>query len=212
MQQTEASGFVSDFDGLRRRIPHGLTGRSQIRKIPSPSLFGVVKLVQIDNDEILRRMIADEIPVKDGILALIDRVSGHFQPEEGLYLDYKQQVRVDSSTSIAELARDVLAFSNTEGGLLIIGVADSREIFGHDAIDTRKLRDALGPYIGTRVTLDLEEIPVSVHGSTRRIVVVHARRSLNAYPNLLRKDIDFKPGLVRKLKYLKGTLFYRLEN
>ena len=32
------------------------------------------------------------------------------------------------------------------------------------------------------------------------------------YPNLLRKDIDVRPGLVRKLKYLKGTLFYRLED
>jgi len=83
---------------------------------------------------------------------------------------------------------------------------------GHDPIDGRKLRDAMGPFIGTRVTFDLDEIPVSAQGSIRRLVVFHVRRSLNAYPNLLRKDIDFRPGLVRKLKYLKGTLFYRLGN
>jgi hypothetical protein len=102
--------------------------------------------------------------------------------------------------------------SLTPREVLIIGVTDSREIVGHDSIDGRKLRDALGPYIGTRLTFDLDEIPVSVQGSTRRLVVLHVRRSLNAYPNLLRKDIDLKPGLVRKLKYLKGTLFYRLED
>jgi hypothetical protein len=76
----------------------------------------VFAVAQIDNNEILRRIIADEIAVKDGIPALISRVSGQFEPKEGLFLDYKRQIRVDGSTSVAELARDVLAFSNTEGG------------------------------------------------------------------------------------------------
>ena len=169
-------------------------------------------MAQVGDGEVLRRLIADEIHVKEGVPALVDRTAGIFLLPEGLHLDYKQQLRIESGSSVAEIARDVLAFSNTEGGLLIIGVADDRTIFGHNSVDGRKLRDALGPYIGTRVTFDLDEVPVSTQGSSKRLVVLHVRRSLNAYPNLLRKDIDLRPGLVRKMKYLKGTLFYRLED
>ncbi len=169
-------------------------------------------MAQIGDGEILRRLIAGKTYVKEGIPALVDRTSGSFLLPEGLQLDYKQQLRVESSSSVAEIARDILAFSNTEGGLLVVGVADDRAVIGHDAIDGRKLRDALGPYVGTRVMFDLDEVPVLSQGNTRRLVVLHVRRSLNAYPNLLRKEIELKPGFVRKTKYLKGTLFYRLED
>jgi hypothetical protein len=153
-------------------------------------------LAQIGDGEILRRLIADETHVKEGIPALVDRTSGSFLLAEGLQLDYKQQLRIESSSSVAEIARDILAFSNTEGGLLVVGVADDRAVIGHDAIDGRKLRDALGPYVGTRVTFDLDEVPVPSQGKTRRLVVLRIRRSLNAYPNLLRKEIELKPGFV----------------
>jgi hypothetical protein len=169
-------------------------------------------LAQLGDGEILKRLIADEVHVKEGVRALVDRTSGLFLLPEGLQLDYKQQLRVGIDASVAEIGRDVLAFSNTDGGLLVIGVADNRAIVGHDSIDGRKLRDALGPYIGTRVMFDLHEVPVSVQGNTRRLLVLRVPRSLNAYPNFLRKDINLRPGLVRKLKYLKGTLFYRIED
>jgi hypothetical protein len=167
-------------------------------------------MAQIGDDDIIRRLLSDEVQLKDGIPALVDRMSGLFLPPEGPQLDYKQQVQLIGGTSVAEIARDVLAFSNTEGGLLILGVADDRVLVGHDVLDLRRFRDTLGPYIGTRVSFDVEEISASIRGGTRRLFVLHVRRSLNAYPNLLRKDIEFRPGLVRKLKYPKGTLFYRL--
>lgn len=170
-----------------------------------------VGLAQINNEEILRRVIADEVALRDGVSGLVDRAAGQFLATEGLYIDYKQQLKIDSSEAVAEFARDVLAFSNTEGGLLVIGVADNRAVLGHEGIDGRKLRDALGPYIGTRVAFDLEEVSVSVQGSTRRLPVIRVRRPLNAFPNLLRKEIG-RTGFVRKVKYVKGTLFYRLEN
>jgi Putative DNA-binding domain len=192
--------------------------RESGRRAPSSQILkadeeaGLLTVAQIGNEEIVRRIIADEITAKEGIPALIDRASGQFQIHEGQYLDYKQQFRIESGASVAEIARDVLAFSNTDGGLLVIGVADDRRVVGHSAIDGRKLRDALGPYIGTRVTFDLNEISVSVQGTTQKLVILHVRRSTNAYSNLLRKEIDLKPGFVKKVKYLKGTLFYRLEN
>src|SRR5207244_13600229 len=102
-------------------------------------LIGFVKegciLEQVGDGEILGRLIANEADVKEGIPALVDRTSGYCLLPEGLQLDYKQQLRVESSSSVAEIARDVLAFSNTEGGLLVVGVADDRAVIGHDAID-----------------------------------------------------------------------------
>jgi hypothetical protein len=70
----------------------------------------------------------------------------------------------------------------------------------------------LGAYIGTRVIFDLHEVNISVQGTPLRVFVLHVPRSQSMYPNLLRKEIVLRPGLVRKVKYLKGTLFYRLED
>jgi hypothetical protein len=155
---------------------------------------------------------SDVVDLKDGIPTLVDRTTGLFLLPEGLQLDYKREMRIDSAQFVSEIARDVLAFSNSDGGLLVLGVADSKTVVGHDLVDARKLRDYMGPYIGTRVVFDVAAIQVNIQGTAKRLVILHVRRSLSAYPNLLRKDISLRPGLVRKLKYLEGTLFYRVKD
>ena len=167
-------------------------------------------MVQLSHDDILHRIVSGEVQVRDGIPALVDRRSGRFTVPEGELIDYKLNVWPGNPGSIAELARDILGFSNTNGGLLVMGVADGDgAVVGHEPLDFRQLRDSMGPYIGTRVNFDLEECPVTVGGRNHRLIVATVRRSQAAYPNQLRKDIDLRPGLVRKLKYVRGTLFYR---
>jgi hypothetical protein len=101
-------------------------------------------VAQLSEGEILRRIVAEEINVKDGIPTFVDRTSGQFRLREGLYLDFKEQLRLETTASVAEIARDILAFSNTEGGLLLIGVADNGKVIGHEPVDTGKLRASLG--------------------------------------------------------------------
>ncbi|HET9742906.1 MAG TPA: ATP-binding protein [Terriglobales bacterium] len=162
--------------------------------------------------DVLHRIVVGDLGVRDGVPALVDRATGRFSVDEGRLLDYKLVLNPEQTSSIAEVARDILAFSNTDGGLLLIGVTDQdHAVINHQPIDFRRLRALLGPYIGTRVNFDLEECPVSALGRDNRLIVATVRRSQAAYPNQLRKDIELRPGLVRKLKYLRGTLFYRDE-
>jgi hypothetical protein len=166
-------------------------------------------MVQLKDVDILSRLVAGDVLPAVGIAAIFDRNMCRFTAEEGQLLDYKQAFFAEQTSSVAELARDILAFSNTDGGVLILGVTDENALVGHAKVDFRHLRNALGLFIGTRVDFDLEEIVLSVAGNPLRLVVIIVRRSLTAYPNQLRKDIDLRPGLIKKLKYMQGTLFYR---
>ena len=169
-------------------------------------------MAQILGVDVLGRIVSGEVGAKDGIQALLNRDAGRFIADEGQLLDYKRSMNVSRSSAVGELARDILGFSNTDGGLLIVGVSDDKAIVGHEKLDFRVVRDALGPFIGTRVNFDLEECFVNIMGKTQRLIVVVVHRSSGAYPNQLRKDIEVRPGLVKKLKYVRGTLFFRRDD
>src|SRR5260370_29938863 len=108
-------------------------------------------MVQLKDIDVLRRLVAGDVLTAAGIAAIFDRKVCRFMPKEGQLLDYKQALFIDQPSSVAELARDILAFSNTDGGLLILGVTDENVLVGHAKVDFRLLRHYLLPFIGTRV-------------------------------------------------------------
>lgn len=166
-------------------------------------------MAQLSDDEILHRIVHGDVEPAEGIGALIDRQSGCFIPKEGHLIDYKLLVDFDDMASLAELARDILGFSNSEGGVLVLGVDDHlQSVESHVAVNFRTARESLGFFLGTRVNFDMDECTPTVLGSARRLITVVVRRSATVYPNLLRKDIQLR-GLIRKVKYVRGTLFYR---
>jgi hypothetical protein len=166
-------------------------------------------MAQLLDDDILQRIVSGETSTKDGLAALVDRSAGRMMPSEGDLLDYKRELHLGDPLALAELARDILAFSNTHGGLLVVGVANDGTIVGHPKIDFRRMRDGVGLYSGTRVNFDCEEVSVSAGGRPYLLLAFTIHRSLGAYPNLLRKDIELRASLIRKLKYVKGSLLYR---
>ncbi len=64
--------------------------------------------------------IFDELRTCEDVRALRDRGIG-----EGLRMDYKEDLKLTKSGR-KELAKDVCALANTEGGLLVIGVRDPK--------------------------------------------------------------------------------------
>ncbi len=166
-------------------------------------------MAQLTDDDVIRRIISGEIPVKDGVPALLDRTTGEFSPPEGDVIDYKLRINMADQNSVGEIARDILGFSNSQGGILVVGANNERRIEGHDRIDLRRLRNAIGVFGGTRVNFELDDVSVNVAGVAKTLLAVVVQRSLSSYPNQLRKDIELRPGLVRKIKYISGTLFYR---
>jgi len=169
-----------------------------------------IDMARLTDDEVIHRIIHGDVEATDGVPELIDRQTGCFTPPEGQLIDYKLSVDFGDVASIAELARDILGFSNSDGGVLVLGVADGlQSVESHAAVDFRSARESLGYFLGTRVNFDMDECTPNILGSPRRLVTVTVRKSATVYPNLLRKDIQLRSGLIRKVKYVRGTLFYR---
>src|SRR5262249_25989570 len=167
-------------------------------------------MAHLSDDESLHRIVHGDIDPADGVKNLIDRQSGRFTPPEGQLIDYKLSVDFGDIASIAELARDILGFSNSEGGVLVLGVDNGlQSVATHVAVDFRTAREKLGFFLGTRVNFDMDECTPTVSGSPRRLITITVRESATVYPNLLRKDIQLRTSLIRKVKYVRGTLFYR---
>ena len=161
-------------------------------------------------EELLTRVIKDEIDPREFVLGAVDRVSGKFLLEEGQQVDHKLLVGVSGENAVAELARDILAFSNSNGGVLIFGVEDvTRIVRGHARLDSPRLRSTLGVYAGTRVDFEIEFASPVISGKQLGVPIIVVPRSHPSYPTLLRKDIGLKATFGRRVKYLAGSLFYR---
>jgi Putative DNA-binding domain len=143
-------------------------------------------LAQLTGDEILRKIVTGEVPLYDGILALVDRKTGFFGPNEGYHHDYKETLRIDPQ-SVGELAREILGFSNSGGGILIIGVADDKSVVGHGPVDLKMVRDSLGPYLGTRVDFYSEEVSVHSLGRTHSLNCLQRTPTSNHLSEPLKK-------------------------
>lgn len=158
--------------------------------------------------DVLRLGLIGERELRDVVPTLFDRTTGTAHLSEGPLIDFKLRIDLDSEAALAELARDIMAFSNTEGGLIVAGVNDQRQAIGHEAVDTRRMRQGLGPFMGTRVDHDCQSVSVTVRGNQLSLVAIAIPRSKAASPTLLRKSIEQR-RLLHKVKYLSGSLFYR---
>ena len=67
--------------------------------------------------------------LKDVSLSDINRLVSDAVPES-LYLDYKQELHLEKPDEKKEFLRDVTAFANAEGGLLVYGVKEDRDSNG----------------------------------------------------------------------------------
>lgn len=103
---------------------------------------------------------------------------------ESITLDYKQMVS-GSEHDKAELAKDVSAFANSQGGYLIIGVEERRGKPVHPPCGTEQIlgrqkaeawvEQVLNTNIAQRVHTEIKPIPIP--GSEKCIIIVHVPMS-----------------------------------
>jgi hypothetical protein len=89
------------------------------------------------------------------------RVLRHDETE---YWDYKRELYLDTPSSIARVAKDILAFHNTKGGVLIIGIDDRFRAAGvpkTSVLDTYQVQEKLRKYIGPEVRIFRDTIDLS---------------------------------------------------
>lgn len=77
----------------------------------------------------------------------------YLQQGEGVQLDFKQSV-----SSAAKIAKTMVSFANTRGGVLLIGVRDNRSISGVRSEEEKYMLDmAAGFYCKPEIKLDIKE-------------------------------------------------------
>ena len=151
-----------------------------------------------------RRLYCGGLEVARAIRGLVDRETGLIKIREGQLIDFKERIDMNSACSIQELAKDLLGFSNTAGGLLLVGVTDEGKIAGHNALDSRQLRHLVGPYVGTRVSFAVGVCDVGAQGATFIVPFLLVQRAATAGPNLLRKDIEMCPHEPKRSSFAPG--------
>jgi len=125
---------------------------------------------------------------------------------EGLYWDYKESLSLTDRFKIAEFAKDILAFHNTNGGLVVVGINNEYVARGlpHSAIlDTVQLRDKIRLYVGSSVEIFQDSFEVH---ENRFVWLIFTKKFVGSPQCMVRQGPESKPG---RPVFIKGDYFYR---
>ncbi len=112
------------------------------------------------------------------------RVLDMIEDGEGLNVEYKQRF-----SSHEKIAKEIIAFANTRGGFLFVGVDDNRKIYGiaSEKGDNDLIKEVAEKYCEPRVDVNLECMNID----KKDILVVEIPESCNK-PHRIQ---DYKPSL-----------------
>lgn len=135
---------------------------------------------------------------------------------EGMHLEFKRKVKFPE-----KVAREVVAFANSEGGILLLGVDDDGQIFGSKTPEEElfALEDFLQKYIVPKIEYRILRLPINA----RREVIAFQIKASYRKPHFIRfpqknsekiafvrvKDMSIKAskemvGILRKSKKKEG--------
>ena len=124
---------------------------------------------------------------------------------EDRHWDYKEKLSLADPYAVSEFAKDVLAFRNTDGGVIIVGVTDNYAAPGVPSstiLDKKLLRDKLEKYCGRSIDIFQESIELS---NDRFIWLIFVRKYIDA-PQAMESDGPYIHGAHI---FTKGQYFYR---
>jgi hypothetical protein len=130
-------------------------------------------------------------------------------PERLLYRgswDYKRELILNDKAEAAEFARDVLAFHNTDGGVIVVGVTNQYKVSGIATVfvlDTKQLRDKIRQYVGEDIDVFQDSLPL--HGG-RCVWLIFIPKNIGAPKSALK---DGPIGKGNKKLFIKGDVFFR---
>lgn len=119
-------------------------------------------------------------PISELTYADVESLVKHQKKAEGINLDYKKDIgKPDKAKN--DLAKDVSAFANTEGGYLIFGVSDSLEIVGIDTeIIGKPVVEWINQVLDSNITLKVkyhDPKVIQIPNSEKILVVIHVPES-----------------------------------
>jgi hypothetical protein len=159
------------------------------------------------NLAVLERMVAEGDLSRDAFAYLLNCRA------ECEWLDYKEQLPLDSDQALCNFGKDVLAFKNVGGGYILVGVRDKtweqlglRETF---TLDSKGLRDQIQRCTGVTLEVDVVCHELQYDGLAKQFALLLIRssrkRSKRRSPTLVGKDFcAAKPFGLRR-----GEIFVR---
>lgn len=113
--------------------------------------------------------------------------------EEGVNLDYKKEIGSPDRAK-KELAKDVSAFANSQGGYLIIGVSNDKQILGIDKlINGRPVIEWINQILSTNVTPTIiyqDPKQIEIPNTDRVVIVIHIPESMSK-PHMLTEEYSY---------------------
>lgn len=129
------------------------------------------------------------------------------------YLDYKEELNLNSDYNKSCFARDVLAMKNVGGGYIVLGVKDQTwEPIGINQsinVDTKLFRDLLRKVTGLELEVDIVTHKIYIHSKEREFAIIlirsSAKPSKRRFP--LACKVSFNPKEVWGLR--DGEIYFR---
>ena len=124
---------------------------------------------------------------------------------EGRHWDYKERLPLADPYAVADFAKDVLAFHNTSGGVIIVGVTDKYAAHGVSSstiLDKKLLRDKLEKYCGRSLDIFQDSIELP---NAQFLWLIFVRKYLEI-PQAMESDGPHHRG---SNMFNKGQYFYR---
>ena len=169
------------------------------------------------NLSVLERMARDGDLSIDSLRYLLD-CKGECE-----WLDFKEDLRIESDKELCNFARDVLGIKNTGGGFIVVGVVDkSWTPCGLDkrlSYDGKMLRDKIRKATGLELDVDIVHHEIQIVGSTKCFALILVRstkkRRKRRTPSLVQRDFCHSKayGLRRGEIYVRrGDSTVRLQS
>ncbi|WP_186785873.1 helix-turn-helix domain-containing protein [Paenibacillus agilis] len=104
--------------------------------------------------------------------------------------DYKRDIQLNPNNSFANLLKDILAFANSGGGWLVLGVEDNSEILGVEKqVDPTSLGQKIQDIIGEQIMFDLNYYDIYIESvKTVGLLYVYNSEKLLVSPVNLNND------------------------
>lgn len=133
--------------------------------------------------------------------------------DEGEYWDFKQDFTLNDDQQIASLAKDVLAFHNTNGGAIIFGIEDKTHhisgLYQSQIVDRKQLLDKLKRYVSNDVEIFLGQIPIpNATNPSKYIWIVFVKK----YVYRVSEVRNNGPEIKGKICIKKGDYYVRIQD
>ena len=127
---------------------------------------------------------------------------------EDSYTQFKETIIRSQS-----LAKEMVAFSNSEGGIIIFGVADNKEIKGLSDHEIEKLRQLVANVANENIRPPIYPLIEIVNIDNLKIVVVTIYKGTNKPYSTSSGEYYIKSGSEKKLKrlFIQSNRFYADE-